>query len=360
MDRVQLLPSKNEFGNPIFSVLVKRTYDIRPGQMALRSEFTKPFILVDTYYDHGDPERTTVKYESEVAPYKVATDVVVVGKAYAPRGRPVSQMDVSVEIAEFKKTIRVIGDRKCIYQKKRPPQFTDPIPFEEMEIRYEKAYGGKDLKSDPDLPFYYPRNPMGKGIAIKNIPEVVEGLPLPNLEDPEDLLTAERIILEERTRWNHQPLPQGFGWFQKTWYPRCSFAGSIPPFVYPEEVMREEGMGIVPRGQIALAKQFKLPAFDVRFNNGASLGLILPFLKGGEKVRIEGMTREGELSFSIPDEKPKIILDIGMGENELQVVIHTVLIRLEEMQLDLIWRGAHEYPGPDWLSEMKRLSVSVF
>ncbi len=359
MELFRILPSKNESGNPIFSVLVKRTYDIQPGRMAIRLECPCPFNLVDTYYDHGDPERTTVKYESDMAPYKVATDVVVIGKAYAPQGKPVSQIDVSVEIAEYKKTIRVIGDRKCIYQKMKPPQFTDPIPFTEMEIRYERAYGGKDQRSNPDLPFYYPRNPMGKGIAIKNIPEVVEGLPLPNLEDPEDLLTPERIILEEMTRWNHQPLPQGFGWFQKTWYPRCSFVGSIPPFVLSDEVMREERMGIVPKGQIALARQFKLPAFDIRFNNGASLGLILPFLKGGEKVRINGMTQEGELIFFIPDEKPNILMDIGMGENELEVVLHTICIRLEEMQLDLVWRGAHEYPGLDWLPEMKRFEVSV-
>lgn len=357
MELFKILPSKNEVGNSIFSVLVKRTYDIHPGRMAIRSEYSHPFNLVDIYYDHGDPERTTVKYESDMAPYKVATDVIIIGKAYAPQGRSLNQMDVSLEIAEYKKTLRVIGDRKCIYQKKKPPQFTDPMPFTEMEIRYEKAYGGKDQRSRPDLPFYYPRNPMGKGMAIKNIPEVVEGLPLPNLEDPEDLLTPERVILEEMTRWNHQPLPQGFGWFPKTWYPRCSFVGSIPPFVPPDEVMREERMGIVPKGQIVLAKQFKLPAFDIRFNNGASLGLIIPFLKGGEKIRIVGMTQEGELTFFIPDEKPTIIMNIGMGENELEVVLHTVCIRLEEMQIDLVWRGAHEYPGLDWLPEMKRLEV---
>jgi hypothetical protein len=29
------------------------------------------------------------------------------------------------------------------------------------------------------------------------------------------------------------------------------------------------------------------------------------------------------------------------------------------MQLDLVWRGALEYPGIDWLPEMKRLHVEV-
>jgi hypothetical protein len=29
------------------------------------------------------------------------------------------------------------------------------------------------------------------------------------------------------------------------------------------------------------------------------------------------------------------------------------------MQVDLVWRGAHEYPGVDWLPEMKRLTAQV-
>ena len=34
----------------------------------------------------------------------------------------------------------------------------------------------------------------------------------------------------------------------------------------------------MPRNQVALARRFRLPAYDVRFNSGASLGLAVPFL----------------------------------------------------------------------------------
>jgi hypothetical protein len=42
-----------------------------------------------------------------------------------------------------------------------------------------------------------------------------------------------------------------------------------------------------------------------------------------------------------------------MGMQEPEVVLHTVMIRLEERQLDLVWRAAVPYPGPDWLPRMK-------
>jgi hypothetical protein len=361
MDRefVALLPSQKERRTPIFAVLAKRTYDIAPDGSTPRAEPGRPLRKIDAYYDDGDAETATVQHESDMTPYKVATDVVVIAKVYTPRGRPMRQVDATVEVAGRRKVIRCIGDRRCVYHQGRLPSFTEPIEFTAMEIRYEKAYGGRDLKSVPGLPFYYPRYHQGTGVAVSNLPEVVGGLALPNLEDPDDLLTPERIILGEMERWNQMPLPQGFGWFQKTWYPRCSFAGAVPGFVDPGETMREEALGLVPKGQIALARRFKLPSFDLRFGNGASIGLVFPFLSGGESVRLIHLTPAGLLQFNLPRDPPRIMLDIGLGASELEPVLHTVCIRPEELQLDLVWRGALVYPGIDWLPEMKRLHVEV-
>jgi hypothetical protein len=354
-----ILPTTNEDARPVFSVLVKRTYTIRPGQAVLRTERARSFVQTDEYYDAGDPETSTVKFEGDLAPYKLATDVVVIGKAFAPAAKPVASLDVAVAVGSHRKMIRVTGDRHCLYRDNRPPAFTDPVPFTEMEVRYERAYGGKDEHSNPDLPFYYPRNPMGTGLAVKNTRATVDGLVLPNLEDPQDLLTPERVILGEPDRWNRQPLPQGLGWFQPSWYPRCSFVGSVPGFVDPDEVMREEELGLVPRGQIVLARQFRLPSYDVRFNNGASLGLALPFLSGSEAVRLTHLTPEGDLRFALPGDRPRILIDIGRGETDLPVVLHTVCIRLEDMLVDLVWRGAQEYPGVAWLPQMRKLFAKV-
>ena len=344
---------------PIFSVLTKRTYDLLANGRIALAEKTSPFVRADEYYDDDDPEWATVKNETDLAPFKLATDVAVIGSAYAPNNKPVRFVDVTVEVATHRKVLRITGDRRCHYRPGLTPAFSDPALFTKMPIQYERAYGGRDTQSDPEEPFFYPRNYSGLGVVLKNTKETIEGLPLPNVEDPQDLLTPDRILIEKPDRWSGQPLPDGLGWFHRAWYPRCSFTGAFPAYVDVDTVLREERLQLVPKGQIGLARQFKLPCFDVRVNNGASRGLTFPYLKGNEVFRLTNLTPTGSLTFKLPGETPVITLDIGSGENKLQPVLHTVCIRPEQMQVDLIWRGAHPYPGWDWLPEMKRLVAEV-
>jgi hypothetical protein len=355
----EIVPGKNAQGEHIFAVVVKRTYRIKQGSVAERCAADHELRQTDAYYDNGDPEWATVQYESELVPHKPAVDVVVIGKAYAPGGIPTAQMTVSVQIANHEKSIVVFGDRECQYHPNRPPTFSDPQPFTEMEIRYERAYGGRDETSDPNIPFFYPRNHMGTGIALRNIKKTVQGLVLPNLEDPNDLLTPERILLEKPEYWPGQPLPQGFGWFQRTWYPRCAFTGSYPAYVNVDTVTTEERLGLLPQNHIALAKQFKLPGYDPRFNNGASHGMLFSHLKGDERISLHGLSPDGLLEFALPGETPQILLDIGRGAQELQAKLDTVSMRLDDLAMDLIWRGACVYEGYAWLPHMTRLYAEV-
>ena len=359
-ERFQVVHGTDAEGDPIFSLLLKRTYDIDPSGRLSRSAETSELMKTDEYYDRGDPEWATVKFEADLVPFKLLTDVVVIGKAYAPEGCAVPEMQIEIGVAGSRKVIHVFGDRECRHNPERPPTVTDPVPFQMMEVRYERAFGGKDEISDPLTPIVYPRNDLGCGLVLKNLREQVEHLRLPNLEDPSDLLTPDRIVLNDPYRWNSLPLPQGFGWVQRNWYPRSSFVGSMPPYLGPDDVMREEELGLVPKRQIALSRQLKLPSYDPRFNNGASTGLMFPPFTGSETVQLIGLTPSGRLDFALPAERPKLLLDISLGENELDPVLHTVCIRPDEMQVDLVWRGAHPYPGLDWLPQMKRLHAEVY
>lgn len=340
-------------------VIVKRSYDIKPGMPLVRRESDHPLRLIDKYYDDGDPEWATVEHEYELAPYKPQTDVVVIGKAYAPEGRPVPQMTAVVKVGARQKSILIIGDRECHFRAKQLPVFSDPVPFAEMEIRYERAYGGKDEISLPEIPFYYPRNTLGRGVVVRNMKASVEGLALPNIEDPSDRLTPERLVIEEPNRWHRQPLPQGFGWRQRSWYPRCALLGAYPAFTDVGVTTAEEQMGLLPKNHIALAKQSKLPTYLAEFNNGASIGLSFPRIKENEDIQLDGLTSNGRLTFSLPAETPAISLDIGEGEKALDAQLHTISIRPDDLEVDLIWRGAYSYEGLDWWIKSKRLRAEV-
>jgi hypothetical protein len=351
------LPGQTPEGQHILSVLVKRTYDIVPGSRCVRAEKDQKLIPGDVHY--GDPMNTTVQFESDFVPFKIATDVVLNGKVYAPRSVATRQVKAALRVGPVTKEIDVIGDRLCRYQGKDPPAFTEPRPFTTMDLRYELAYGGVDIRSDPHVPCIYARNHLGRGFAVKNLKESVDNLPLPNLEDPADRLTPERLCLERFWEWERQPMPAGFTWFCKYWRPRAMYAGVMPADRLVEQQMRATFAPAVPPEQRALYEQTKLPDMDFRFFNGASPGLVAPFLRGDEEVRTLHLTAEGRLSFRLPGESPGIGLDIGGGIQEPEVVLHTVMIRLEDRQVDLVWRGAIPYAGPDSLPDLKKLEIHI-
>jgi hypothetical protein len=356
---IDIVTGKNSDDEHIFSVIVKRTYNIKHGKPLERNEEDAELRKTDTYYDDGDPEWSVVQYEYDLAPHKLFADVVVVGKAYAPEGKTAQAITVGARVGKRKKLVRVFGDRQCIYRADADPEFTDPEMFSEMEIRYDRAYGGYDEKSDASQPFYYPRNTQGCGVVMQNVKESIDGLVLPNVEDPEQLISPESLVIGDPKRWPEQPLPQGLGWFQRNWYPRCALMGAFPAYVDVGYASPEEVKGMLPKNHIALAMQYKLPSYVSRFNNGASLGMTFRELPPNEKIELRGLNPSGKLDFTLPGETPQVSLDIGKGETELDAKLDTVCIRPDDLQVDMLWRATLVYEGYSWFPSMTRLHAEV-
>jgi hypothetical protein len=352
-----VLPGQTPEGQYILSVLVKRTYDINSGATCQRAASDRKLTSGDVYYD--DPMNSPVKFESDFVPFKLATDVVVNGTAYAPDGAPTTAFTSSVQVGSDRKDILVIGDRVCHFRDGKTPAFSDPKPLTSIAVRYDLAYGGMDIYSDPKLPCPYGRNPLGRGFVIANTKKAVNGLELPNFEDPNDLLTPERLCLGHFVHWEKQPMPQGFGWFPKHWRPRGELAGVMPADRTVERQLRRIYARVVPHDQREMYAQTELPDMDFQFFNGASRGLVLPFLFGDEWVHLTNLTPDGVQRFRLPGDRPRIGLDIGQGVQEPSVFLHTVMIRADDGQLDLVWRAAVHYLGPDWLPQMRKMEVFV-
>jgi len=352
-----VLPGQSAEGEYILSVLLKRTYDIVADGVCVRAAADTPLVPGDVPWD--DPMNSSVRYESDFVPFKLATDVVLNGTAFAPEGIPTESCMVALQVEEVRKQVLVIGNRTARFVKDGLPLFTDPVPFITMELKYERAYGGIDVYSEKKTAYPYPRNQRGCGFVVKNTERCVDNLVLPNLEDPDDRLTPARLCLEDYQRWEQQPFPAGLGWFPKIWYPRAQLAGIMPADRATEQELRKAYAQFVPADQRDAYLNNGLPDMDFRFFNGASQGLALPYLQGEERIVTENLSPEGMASFQLPGEKPRLGLDIGSGVQEPQVVMHTVMIRMDERQVDLVWRGAVPYPGPDWLPQMRTMDVLI-
>lgn len=154
-------------------VTLKATFEVLP-QLAVAGR--QQDILVGDVY-RGEPGRSSLRYAGERHLAKPGTDVALLGRAHAPQGRPVTDLDVALTVGPLHKVVRVLGDRRDI---------AAPAPFTTMPLIHERAVGG-------DL-----RNPIG-----------VTGDAWPNLEDPHD-----------------PAAPACFAAIPPSWSPRRDFAGT--------------------------------------------------------------------------------------------------------------------------------------
>lgn len=299
----------NEEGRPLFLPIVKATYEIRErGQLSLAEEQIRVNIGGEYW---GEPEKSSYKYEPEVVFIKPATDIVLIGHAYAPNPR-VTEVDVSLQVGPLEKLVRVFGDRYWV--KRFGMTFiTKPEPFERVPLIYERAFGGWDRSHpDPEKHSFEPRNPVGTGFRTKR-GKFEKGIKLPNLEDRRRPLK----------RYKDKPSPTGFGFISPHWQPRAAFAGTY------DEVWTKERMPLLPTD------------FDRRFFNAAPLDQVAPgFLRGDELVVVLNASPSGRISFNLPGVPPpqcRVELQ-GRRDQHLQTQLDTVIINTDDNLLFLIWR----------------------
>ena len=123
--RKVLLPGQTPEGQHVLSVIVKRTYDIAAGKACVRAERDAKIVPGDQFWD--DPMNSSVKFEADFVPWKIATDIVLNGRAYAPAGRRTESFLAELEVGVARKQVWIVGDRVARYTG-GAPQFTDPAP----------------------------------------------------------------------------------------------------------------------------------------------------------------------------------------------------------------------------------------
>src|SRR5262249_6588493 len=146
------------------------------------------------------------------------------------------------------------------------------------------------------------------GYLIEASPEAVEQLRLPNLEDPQDRLTPDRLVVGDEWHWPRMPLPHSLDWVHHVSFPRLAYFGFLPAHAPLDQPMAEVTRGYAPADLMTPAHYTE--KFSLRFASGASLGLQLPYLKGDEECALSHL-RPGQprFAFCLPGERPKIWTD---------------------------------------------------
>ena len=270
-----------------------------------------PPVAADVYW--GTPGASSLKYASDLHIGKRGTDVALVGHAHAPRDRAVPEMLTALTVARRRKVIRVVGDRVW---RGGGATFTAPRPFTSMPLVYERAFGGRDPRVQADgagAELAEERNPVGKGFRGGRSSRDATGEALPNLEDP----------LRPLKTFGDRPVPVAFGFVAPAWQPRRAWAGRY------DQAWKRDRAPFLPAD------------FDLRFDNAASADLVFDdFLRGGEPLLLEGVSRSGPLLLSVPEARPRVEVRIAGSTERPLPQLETVLIEPDEERLSLTWRAA--------------------
>lgn len=294
---------------------VKATFRLPPPGSAQLEVAEEQLPVAPADEHRGDPRSTGLLRAGELHPSKPATDVVLLGSARAPRGRPVDRLDVSLRVGPVATTVRVWGDRRWVGGAAGATP-SSPRPFAALPLLWERAFGGVRETADGGLAGE-PRNPAGVGHPAGRPRRDLVGTPVPNLEDPRRPIRG----LGDR------PAPAGFGFVAPSWAPRAGYAGTY------DEAWRRRRAPFLPED------------FDPRFFQVAAPGLTAPgFLAGGEPVRIDHVAHEGPLGFRLPRCELAAEVTVAGAVERPPLRLETVLIEPDSQsgggRLVLLWRAA--------------------
>jgi hypothetical protein len=293
----------NEQAIDTLYVLVRATFNI--GQQWTLADEQTPPIVADEYWT--EPGESSIKYGSDCHTGKPCSDIIMLGHAYAPNNKETPQLDVGLTVGQVHKTVRVFGNRYW-----QNGQITAPEPFKTMAMVYEKAYGGEHMIDGKSVAAEQ-RNPVGRGFAGLRKSAEMNGVPLPNLEDPHHLIS----------HVSQQPTPACFATSAPHWQPRSEYAGTY------DDVWQTQRAPYLPED------------FDKRFFNMAHPDLVYPgYLTGGEQVEISGMHPHGTLAFDLPHVKLHTVVDIAGESMQPQFKLETLILEPNELKLSMVWRTA--------------------
>ncbi|MCB1037048.1 MAG: DUF2169 domain-containing protein [Acidobacteria bacterium] len=287
------------------TVIAKGTFHLHPGEPATgeEEEGARQPVCGDLFHG-GDPQRGC-RYPSDFVAFKPRADLLLAGHCHPPGGEPCTSCDVTFRVGKASNTLKVFGHRWWQRQG-RGWKMAEPRPFAEMELVWERAFGGPG----------FGRNPLGMGIAERLTPAGKKIRPLPNLEDPRDLIRSPGQL----------PNPASFAPQAPGWEERMRRLGT-----YDDKWLDERWPWF--------------PAdMDWGYFNAAPDGLQVPYLRGDEELFFGNLHPEHPRYVSrLPGLRARCFLVENLGGErrlrEVEMKIDTLWVDMDAELLVLVWRG---------------------
>lgn len=332
-------------GRELLVVVIKGTFVLpKSGEQVRLADEQLPLIMADTFT--GKPGFSAPVQEIDFAPRKHRCDVLLTGYVRAPAGTQMTRMRASLRVGPMEKSFDVVGDR--VWQAGLTGiRASEPLPFTEMPVSYDRAFGGADRHSPDEAEHdaYLP-NPVGRGWHkhLKN--EWVDGTPLPNIE-----AIGDGVSFPSDKRAPVALGPLGRGWPQ-----RARYAGTY------DQHWLDEVFPFLPKD------------FDERYYQAAPEDQQLPLPKGPIDVVLSGFTADGVRQFTLPNFEAPVHVFPKRGDREdLTATLDTITFHPDQGHFTMSWRVArplrksmHEIAqvlvgrkGKDWWQQREQVAFSI-
>ncbi len=297
-------------GRELLVIAIKATYAIPEGDAEpVLADEQVPLTEADEFT--GEPGLSAIKYETDFSHRKPMCDVLLNGSAYAPDGKPASQVPVGLKVGPMVKLMNVVGDRNWeAGMVSINPGRADK--FIAMPISYDNAFGGVDnFHQDESKHRTYVWNPVGAGFHEDLSGRLVDGSPMPNTEELDKTVTTPDQIYK----------PMAFSAMGRNFKSRYPFAGT-----YDQQWLDNQA-------------PFWPDDFDYRYFQSAPPDQQITYPVGGEEVALKNLTPNGVVRFQLPKKVMPVLFIPYKGKEQLiNAVIDTVLIEPELSRFSLTWR----------------------
>ncbi|WP_180899131.1 DUF2169 family type VI secretion system accessory protein [Martelella soudanensis] len=323
-------------GSEMGVLVVRAVFDIREGRRAVLPKEQPEMVLSDIF--SGEANLSSLKQESEIAPFKPKTDLTFSAIARSPEEKSLESWPVRVDIARpgadggmpeviGSHGFHVFGERLMEPEATKGGKrwrLSSVAPVKEVPLTYEHAYGGT-VKIDEESEDTHVFNPVGRGMVSDYLLEAGEALPAPQIG-----------LVGEFAAWvpGTEMTVCGIAPLTKSWQPRLALAGT-----FDDAWLRE--------------RHPRMPAdYGYGFWNAAPQALqFRPFLTGMEQITVHGMRHDpAPYRFCLPEGGLKAVVRYANADDR------TLVLRLDTVHCDiadpdpekhvmtLVWRQAIENP----------------